>query len=575
MTRYDDLPAPADRRPGLAFPGTFADLVVAIDGDDTLSPTRRRDLKSAISTFSGRMHLMLAEAPASMDYVRKRIAGQHPKQLGVKAKRWQNVLSDLRHAINRYGPKPVRKTRTAGLPEPWRSLSSCLPAPGLRYGLSRLIKFCALFGIEPDEVDATTFYDFETWLGDTTLCTNPRVKAREAVKQWNRAVETVPNWPGRRVELAPARDAYCLPWDKMPKAFLKDAEAWLTSLGVDCWFDDDAPLRPLKASSIETRRFQVQQAFSILVRLGHERERITSLAYLVEPAHVEQVLAFFWERGGKQPSSQAAGIAHCLLGIARHRVKLPETDLRKLKRLKRRVTPRQSGLTPKNRATLRLFEDERNKERLLMFPIDVMDQAIRMSNRAPVKAALLAQTALAVEILIMMPLRLNNLANLHLDRHLEWRGNRLFIIIPAENVKNDEPIEFELPAPSVALLRTYLERFRPKLGNGSGYLFPGTLAERPKNPTHLSRQITKTLFGSIGIRMTPHQFRHVAAKIWLDDKPGSYEVVRRVLHHRSIDTTTANYTGFETRGATLQYDRFILDQRRRFLEIKDDDDNEQ
>ncbi|MCK5276263.1 MAG: hypothetical protein KAR37_16530, partial [Alphaproteobacteria bacterium] len=432
----DDLPTPADRQSELALAATFADLVVAIDGDDNLSSNRRSNLKSSIRTFSGKLNLVISEAPASMDYVRKRIDGVHPKQLGVKAKRWQNVLSDLRFAINRHGPKPVRKMRTANLPEPWCSLSDRLPAPGLRYGLSRLIKFCALFGIEPDEVDATTFDDFETGLGDTTLCTNPRVKAREAVKQWNRAVETVPNWPGRRVELAPARDAYCLPWDKMPKAFLKDAEAWLTSLGVDCWFDDDAPLRPLKASSIEIRRFQVRQAFSVLVRLGHEQEQITSLAYLVKPAHVEQILSFFWERGGKQPCSQAAGIAHCLLGIARHRVKLPEADLRKLKRLKHRVTPHQSGLTPKNRATLRLFEDERNKERLLMFPIDAMDQANRMSNRAPVKAALLAQTALAVEILIMMPLRLNNLDNLHLDRHLDWRGNRLFIIIPAINVKN-------------------------------------------------------------------------------------------------------------------------------------------
>ena len=71
-----------------------------------------------------------------------------------------------------------------------------------------------------------------------------------------------------------------------------------------------------------------------------------------------------------------------------------------------------------------------------------------------------------------------------------------------------------------------------------------------------------------GLRLTAHQFRHVAAKIWLDENPGAYEVVRRVLRHRSIDTTTENYTGFETQAAGLQYDRLILEQRRRFLEIK-------
>ena len=41
--------------------------------------------------------------------------------------------------------------------------------------------------------------------------------------------------------------------------------------------------------------------------------------------------------------------------------------------------------------------------------------------------------------------------------------------------------------------------------------------------------------------MNPHLFRHVMAKIYLDANPGEYEVVRRVLAHRSIDTTTRYY----------------------------------
>lgn len=575
MTRYDDVPSPADRQSGPAIVKTFDDLIRAIDADDQLSPTRRRDLKSAVNSFCGRLHLVPSETPASMDHVRKRIDGLHPEQLGLKPKRWQNILSELRHALERYGPKPVRAMRTSELGEPWRSLSERLPAPDLKYGLSRLIKFCALHDIAPEAVNAATIEAFETWLADHTIAACPRTKAREAARRWNKALESIPGWPGRHIDLAPARDAYCLPWEEMPEAFRADAEAWLASLGVDCWYDEDAPLRPLKPSSIKTRRFQLRQAYGALLRKGHAVAEITSLADLVRPAVVEQILSFFWERAGNKPSSQAGGIAHCLLGIARHRVKLPETDLRRLQRLKQRVTPKQSGLTPKNRATLRLFDEERNKERLLMFPMEAMDVAIRMSNRAPVDAARLAQTALAVEILIMMPLRLGNLAHLHLGRHLDWRGDRLFIVIPAESVKNDEPIEFELPAPSLALFQTYLERFRPTLGNGSGYLFPGTIPDKPKNPTHLSRQTTKALFKASGIRLTVHQFRHVVAKIWLDDNPGSYEVLRRVLHHRSINTTTANYTGFETRSAALQYDRFILSQRKRFREFKEDDDAEQ
>ena len=49
--------------------------------------------------------------------------------------------------------------------------------------------------------------------------------------------------------------------------------------------------------------------------------------------------------------------------------------------------------------------------------------------------------------------------------------------------------------------------------------------------------------------MTPHQFRHLAAKIHLDSHPSSYEVVRQLLGHRSLRTTTNAYAGPDTRRA--------------------------
>ena len=56
--------------------------------------------------------------------------------------------------------------------------------------------------------------------------------------------------------------------------------------------------------------------------------------------------------------------------------------------------------------------------------------------------------------------------------------------------------------------------------------------------------------------------RHIAAKLFLDANPGAYEVVRRVLGHRSIDTTTCFYTGLETPAAVRHFDKTILHLRR-------------
>jgi hypothetical protein len=57
--------------------------------------------------------------------------------------------------------------------------------------------------------------------------------------------------------------------------------------------------------------------------------------------------------------------------------------------------------------------------------------------------------------------------------------------------------------------------------------------------------------------------RHAGGKIFLDARPGHYEVMRRVLGHRSIVTTTSStYTGAETRSAGLHFASVIAERRR-------------
>jgi integrase len=64
------------------------------------------------------------------------------------------------------------------------------------------------------------------------------------------------------------------------------------------------------------------------------------------------------------------------------------------------------------------------------------------------------------------------------------------------------------------------------------------------------------------MRMNPHLFRHATAKLYLDGNPGAYEVVRRVLSHRSVNTTTYFYTGLETAQAVRHFDKTILKRRK-------------
>ena len=111
-------------------------------------------------------------------------------------------------------------------------------------------------------------------------------------------------------------------------------------------------------------------------------------------------------------------------------------------------------------------------------------------------------------------------------------------------------------------MRVYIDNWRTLfLPAANPHLFPGR-NNKAKDVTCLRRQITRTLFDHTGIRLTPHMFRHVAAKLLLDARPGHYEVVRKVLGHKNLATTYEHYAGAETQAAVELFDDVILDLKR-------------
>ncbi len=137
-------------------------------------------------------------------------------------------------------------------------------------------------------------------------------------------------------------------------------------------------------------------------------------------------------------------------------------------------------------------------------------------------------------------------------------------MIDRTEVKNRQDLEFELPTASVQLLRHYLDCYQTRLTPiPNPYLFPGRTGQKHKQQEMLSRQISKHVFRITGLSINVHLFRHIGAKLYLDTNPGAYEVVRRVLGHRSMDTTTEAYTGLESMAAARHFDSEILALRER------------
>jgi integrase len=229
------------------------------------------------------------------------------------------------------------------------------------------------------------------------------------------------------------------------------------------------------------------------------------------------------------------------------------------------------GLTDTNRERLRPFDDERHVSALLQLPSDLVGRARR--DDLGRKAALHVQIALVIELLLMAPIRRRNLAGLRLDQHISWtrsgRAGVAHLVIPGEEAKNGEPLELELPAETSSLLRLYLDHYRPRLLAGpSPWLFPGQTPHGPKVAQVLAKQVSDMVRERIGLDVNLHLFRHIAAKLYLDAHPGQYEVIRRLLGHKQIETTIAFYAGAETAAAVRHYDDHILERRQRRVPVR-------
>lgn len=131
------------------------------------------------------------------------------------------------------------------------------------------------------------------------------------------------------------------------------------------------------------------------------------------------------------------------------------------------------------------------------------------------------------------------------------------LTIEREETKNRQVLDYPLPPSTVRILDLYLERYRPPLTQQGAWLFPGR-GGGAKAANLLSAQIQYTIRQHTGLVVHTHLFRHLAGKFSLLLDPSNYEQVRRLLGHKTIDTTTLYYTGFATDAAARRYHEHVL-----------------
>jgi len=548
---------PASRSNYIVEP-SLADILAAVLSAD-LPYRRRQEMASALRTVSRALGKPLASIPADSRRLSARLEQVSPRAIGISPGRWNNIRSHVRSGLALVQPMaPGRRRNT--LSSAWDALWKLLTCRSARIALSRFVRFCSAERIEPEAVTEATFAAFRADL-DNTLLTSPERVFAAFVRGWRFAQTAVAGWPRIRVTAPDRRNRWTMPLTSFPESFRQDCKDYYDRLaGRDLLAEMSS--RPLRPTTVRHRDFEIRSFASALVMRGRDVATITSLRDLVEIEAFKEGLKYFIERKGGKSTEAICHMAGSLKAIARHYLDVDSDHLDKIGAIIRRLGSGRSGLTETNRTRLRQLDDVQNLNALLQLPSKLMGIAAR--NRKPHRGAVEAQIAAAIEILTMAPMRISNLVNLDIDRNLVRTGpsGAMHIVIEPEEVKNSEPLDYPLPPSSIKLIERYLREFRPRLTPvGGTALFPGR-GGGPKAATGLAEQISNTIRSYTGMRINPHLFRHATAKLYLDANPGGYEVVRRVLGQRSINTTVRFYTGLETASAVRHFDATILKLRK-------------
>jgi integrase len=365
----------------------------------------------------------------------------------------------------------------------------------------------------------------------TALATDAGAR-RSIARAWNVCTGVIEGWPERRL-IEPAI-----------KTGRRDARG-----------NRREPCRP---STIGTRKAELKAAARMAVREGIPIESLCSLAELVRPDVAELVIEAHWKADGPEPTVYTIDLGWKLLSIARSIGCLDDVAMERLDDMRASLeTHRRGGLTEKNMILVRQVISGDVWRRVINLPEALMAQARLLSDQSPVKAAVTAQLAVAIAILTNAPVRLSNLVQIRLDKNLTKPGGPdapYMLVFPNYDVKNRVDLEFPFDQELTGLIDEYVHHFRPSLLRGSNelWLFPGETGGF-KDAKTLSGQITERVEKATGLFITVHQFRHAAAAIWLQHKPGDYETVRRILGHKRIQTTINFYCGLETLQANRDF----------------------
>jgi integrase len=541
---------------------SFVDAIAIIAASDELPKQTQCHWTTSLRQIAKALDKPLEVIPARLRAVRGDLARLHHAPTGLTLKTLRNHKSNVKSALLWLAREKGIPQHGAPLSPTWENLRDQIKDRFVRWRLSSFMRFCSANGIAPAEVDERIVERFKGYRAQSGMATDD-ASGRRLVRAWNSNVGIIRGWPARQLIEPAVKPTTELPWEAFPEGFRRDIDQYCQGLTRVRRSRNGRRIRPLKPSTIRQRRVELAAAARMAVKTGMPIGGLNSLSALLSPDVVEKILDAYWVKNGEAPKAFTIDLAYRFVAIARETKCVDDEARERLDEMRRDLEDeRRGGLTDKNTALIRQVLTRGVWSRVVKLPEDLMSTARSQRSSAPHRAAITAQLAVAIAILTVAPVRLANLVAIKLGINLIKPGgpdSNYWLTFPDYDVKNRVRLEYPLEQDLTRMIDEYVHDFRPIVlrGRNDDWLFPGQRGGA-KAGILFSGQIKQRIYQTTGLRMTVHQFRHAAGAIILKHRPGEYELVRRLLGHRNVQTTINAYIGLENIHASEIFSKIVL-----------------
>jgi integrase len=197
-------------------------------------------------------------------------------------------------------------------------------------------------------------------------------------------------------------------------------------------------------------------------------------------------------------------------------------------------------------------------ERLLALGLELIRRGEASDHLTALGRARLVRDGVMITLLALCPIRLRNLAELHVGRQLRRVGDVWWVILEADETKTGRPDERPVPGIVAEAIERWLGHWRSVFHPSDDSLWP-SIKGGPLAYTYVGHIITETTRRELGVAVNPHLFRDCAVYTVAINAGHRMGIASGLLQHANQRSVDKYYNKGASLEAVRRYQQ-ILDQ---------------